>query len=190
MGCKIRHKHNVTNYPSTSTSAIYYQVSTPPWLLFDSYYLMLSNIKKCTLMRFMAFMVHIRKYPLLNASNGKEKWWRHKKLNLWNYGIGWLCTDGLTFGKGAFFIMFFLTMPTIPIISEIWIFVTSHFSCLFCFNMSSYGNYKSLCVIQSTLYISGHRCPVHTKFQGATSILTCNSKYTKRRNILQTWFWG
>ena len=58
------------------------------------------------------------------------------------------------------------------------------------FNMSSYENYKSLCVIQSTLYISWHRCPVHTKFQGATSILTCNSKYTKRRNILQTWFWG
>ena len=124
---------------------------------------MLSNIKKRALMRFLAFMVHIRKYPLLNASNEEEKWWRHKILHLWNYGIGWLCTNGLTFWQKGFFHHVFSEYAN----------HTHNFTNLnFCdvtlllsivFNMTSYGNYKSLCVIQSTLCILGHRCPVQTK---------------------------
>ena len=40
------------------------------------------------------------------------------------------CTNRLIFGKGAFLILFFLDMLTNPIISQIWIFVTSQFSSL------------------------------------------------------------
>ena len=41
------------------------------------------------------------------------------------------CTKRLIFGKGAFFILFFLSILSNPIISQIWIFVMSHFSFLF-----------------------------------------------------------
>ena len=42
-----------------------------------------------------------------------------------------ICTNCLIFGNGAFFILSFLNMLTNPIISQISLFMTSHFSTLF-----------------------------------------------------------
>ena len=41
-----------------------------------------------------------------------------------------ICTNRMVFDKGAFFTLFFLNVLTNPIISQIWIFVTSLFSSL------------------------------------------------------------
>ena len=41
-----------------------------------------------------------------------------------------ICTNRLIFGKWTFFILFFLDLPTYPIISQIYFLWRHHFSCL------------------------------------------------------------